>query len=90
MASEASYPEEQSTKQNDSGVSWKQNEEYVVPKNRLGIVSVALMCTMFLAALDPVSQRVTSCPVGLMAVMGQLKDHRRHCASYHRLPSSGG
>ncbi|OJA14842.1 hypothetical protein AZE42_00766 [Rhizopogon vesiculosus] len=34
------------------GASWKQNEEHVVPKNRIGIVFFGLMCCVFLAALD--------------------------------------
>ncbi|KAI9574224.1 MFS general substrate transporter [Boletus coccyginus] len=34
------------------GASWKDKEEHVVPKNRLGIVLLGLMCTVFLAALD--------------------------------------
>ncbi|KAH7889336.1 major facilitator superfamily domain-containing protein [Phlebopus sp. FC_14] len=34
------------------GASWSQNEEHVLPKNRLGIVMFGLMCCMFLAALD--------------------------------------
>lgn len=38
------------------GLSWKQNEEHVLPENRLGIVSTALVCTMFLGVLDQVSQ----------------------------------
>ncbi|KAH7929758.1 MFS general substrate transporter [Leucogyrophana mollusca] len=34
------------------GASWKQGEEHVVPKNRIGIVFFGLMCSTFLAALD--------------------------------------
>ncbi|KAF9242116.1 MFS general substrate transporter [Melanogaster broomeanus] len=34
------------------GASWRQDEEQVLPKNRLGIVFFGLMCTIFLAALD--------------------------------------
>ncbi|KAF9227638.1 MFS general substrate transporter [Gyrodon lividus] len=34
------------------GASWKEKEEHVVPKNRLGIVFFGLMCSTFLAALD--------------------------------------
>ncbi|KAF8121969.1 MFS general substrate transporter [Boletus edulis] len=34
------------------GASWKDKEEHVLPKNRLGIVFFGLMCTIFLAALD--------------------------------------
>jgi hypothetical protein len=38
----------------EPGASWKQKEEHVVPKNRLGIVLFGLMCATFLAALDQV------------------------------------
>ncbi|KAF9246286.1 MFS general substrate transporter [Melanogaster broomeanus] len=34
------------------GASWKEKEEHLVPKNRLGIVFFGLMCSTFLAALD--------------------------------------
>ncbi|KAH7924739.1 MFS general substrate transporter [Leucogyrophana mollusca] len=34
------------------GASWSQNEQHVVPQNRLGIVFFGLMCSIFLAALD--------------------------------------
>ncbi|KAI6040004.1 MFS general substrate transporter, partial [Pisolithus marmoratus] len=34
------------------GASWKDKEEHVLPKNRLGIVFLGLMCSVFLAALD--------------------------------------
>lgn len=54
MASKSSNQEEHAEKQ-EPGISWKQNEEHVIPENRLGIVSFALMCTMFLGALDHVS-----------------------------------
>ncbi|KAF8559805.1 hypothetical protein OG21DRAFT_1503028 [Imleria badia] len=37
------------------GASWKEKEQHVVPKNRLGIVFLGLMCSTFLAALDQVS-----------------------------------
>jgi len=36
------------------GATWKNNEEHIVPKNRLGIVFTGLMCSVFLAALDQV------------------------------------
>ena len=39
----------------EPGASWKEREQHVVPKNRLGIVFFGLMCTTFLAALDQVS-----------------------------------
>ncbi|KAI6005455.1 major facilitator superfamily domain-containing protein [Pisolithus albus] len=34
------------------GASWQDKEEHVLPKNRLGIVFLGLMCSVFLAALD--------------------------------------
>ncbi|KII88358.1 hypothetical protein PLICRDRAFT_41528 [Plicaturopsis crispa FD-325 SS-3] len=34
------------------GASWKQDEEHVLPKNRLGIVFLGLMACVFLAAID--------------------------------------
>ncbi|KAG9318912.1 MFS amino acid permease [Chiua virens] len=47
------------TTQNDSpaekvqpGAAWKDKEEHVLPKNRLGIVFFGLMCSIFLATLD--------------------------------------
>ncbi|KIJ16713.1 hypothetical protein PAXINDRAFT_27707, partial [Paxillus involutus ATCC 200175] len=36
----------------EPGASWNQKEVQVLPENRLGIVLFALMCAMFLAALD--------------------------------------
>jgi hypothetical protein len=36
------------------GASWKDNEEQVLPDNRLWIVFSGLMCCIFLAALDQV------------------------------------
>ena len=70
MASKSSHLEEHAAKQKEPGVSWKQNEEHVIPKNRLSIVSFALVCTMFIAALDLVSQRVSCCRIGLMVGWG--------------------
>lgn len=58
MSAKSSHQEEHISKPKEPGVSWKQNEEHVLPKNRLGIVSFALVCTMFLGALDHVSQRL--------------------------------
>ncbi|KAH9946136.1 MFS amino acid permease [Epithele typhae] len=34
------------------GSTWKQNEEHVLPKNRMSLVFTGLMCCVFLAALD--------------------------------------
>ncbi|GLB34845.1 putative membrane transporter [Lyophyllum shimeji] len=36
----------------EPGASWKANETHVLPKNRLSIVFIGLMLTVFLAALD--------------------------------------
>ncbi|KAF8550441.1 MFS amino acid permease [Imleria badia] len=44
--------QEHAVKRNEPGFSWEQNEEHVLPKNRLGVVSFALVCTMFLGTLD--------------------------------------
>ncbi|KIM59170.1 hypothetical protein SCLCIDRAFT_1217953 [Scleroderma citrinum Foug A] len=40
------------TQKSAPGATWKNNEEHIVPKNRLGIVFAGLMCSVFLAALD--------------------------------------
>ncbi|KAF8843664.1 MFS general substrate transporter [Paxillus ammoniavirescens] len=45
-------PNEKAGEKAEPGASWNQKEEHVLPKNRLGIVLFALMCTTFLAALD--------------------------------------
>ena len=58
MASESSNQEKHAAKENDPGVSKRQEGEQVLPGNRLGIVSFALVCTMFLGVLDQVSQRI--------------------------------
>ncbi|KAI6118806.1 MFS general substrate transporter [Pisolithus croceorrhizus] len=50
QAESATHDVTKSTK--EAGASWKQNEEHVLPKNRLGIVFFGLMCSVFLAALD--------------------------------------
>ncbi|KAG6370084.1 MFS amino acid permease [Boletus reticuloceps] len=47
-----SHQEELAVGRKEPGHSWRQNEEHVLPKNRLGIVSFAFVCTMFLGALD--------------------------------------
>ncbi|KAI9571312.1 MFS general substrate transporter [Boletus coccyginus] len=36
----------------EPGASWREKEQHVVPKNRLGFVFFGLMCSTFLAALD--------------------------------------
>ena len=42
------------------GASWKDDEEHVLPKNRLGTVFFGLICTTFLAALDQVCMKAAS------------------------------
>lgn len=37
------------------GTSWRQNEEHVIPKNRLGIVFFAILCVTSTVVLDHVS-----------------------------------
>ena len=56
-APEASQPQEAASIQakRQPGQSWRENEQHVLPKNRLGIVFAGLMCCIFLAALDQVS-----------------------------------
>lgn len=54
MSSSAVVPKDPSSKAKP-GASWKEKEQHVVPKNRLGIVLFGLMCSTFLAALDQVS-----------------------------------
>jgi hypothetical protein len=54
MPSKSSH-QELAIKPKEPGLSWKQNEEHVLPENRLGIVGFALVCTMFLGVLDQVS-----------------------------------
>ena len=50
-------PEDSGGKGLAPGQSWKQNEEHVLPHNRLGIVFFGLMSCTFLAALDQVSSK---------------------------------
>lgn len=52
-------PEERAHHEHDAvkakpGASWKDNEQHVLPKNRLGIVFFGLCCCIFLAAIDQV------------------------------------
>ena len=56
MASESPNQEKHVAERKDPGVSCRQDEEQVLPENRLGIVSFALVLTMFLGVLDQVSQ----------------------------------
>lgn len=42
------------------GASWKQNEQHVLPKNRMRIVFPGLMLCIFLAALDQVCTNESS------------------------------
>lgn len=48
--------------------SWR-NEEQVLPENRLGIVFLGLMATVFLAALDQVSYIYRGCLFRLLICM---------------------
>ncbi|KAH0826959.1 MFS general substrate transporter [Lanmaoa asiatica] len=68
MSSNSSCQEELATKRKEPGVSWRQDEVHVLPENRLGIVSFALVCTMFLAALDH-----TIVTTSLPTIVAQLK-----------------
>ncbi|GJE95150.1 MFS general substrate transporter [Phanerochaete sordida] len=52
VAAPASESEGAAPKRHEPGQSWKQNEEHVLPHNRLGIVFFGLMSCTFLAALD--------------------------------------
>jgi len=54
MASESSNQEKHAARGNE------QDDEQDLPKNRLGIVIFALVCTMFLGVMDMVSQRVSA------------------------------
>jgi hypothetical protein len=61
--------------------SWKDNEEQVLPENRLWIVFSGLMCCIFLAALDQVGNIVyRSSPVADCRFI----DHRCYCLTHHR------
>lgn len=51
-------PTATSEKHKAPGQSWKENEQHVLPHNRLGIVFFGLMSCTFLAALDQVSQLI--------------------------------
>ncbi|KAF8120836.1 MFS general substrate transporter [Boletus edulis] len=52
MASDSSHNEGFAAERKEPGISCRQDEEQALPKNRLGIVSFALVCTMFLGVLD--------------------------------------
>ncbi|KAN0076816.1 Major facilitator superfamily domain containing protein [Tylopilus felleus] len=52
MAFESPSRGQHAAKRKEPGASWSQDEEQVLPKNRLGIVSFAFVCTMFLGVLD--------------------------------------
>lgn len=64
--SNSSHQEEHATTRKEPGTSWRQDEVHVLPENRLGIVSFALVCTMFLGALDQVSQDFVVNVMGLV------------------------
>ena len=65
MPPESPPTEENAAERKEPGLSWKQNEEHVLPRNRLGIVSFALVCTMFLGTVDQVGW-VSLVGMGLM------------------------
>ncbi len=44
---------------NGTRASWKVNEQQILPRNRLWIVFPGLMCCVFLAALDQVSDQLS-------------------------------
>lgn len=66
------------TQKSAPGATWKNNEEHVVPKNRLRIVFVGLMCSVFLAALDQVLFILI---VYNYFLTKTLLDHCRNCPS---------
>ena len=65
------------------GQSWKENEEHVLPHNRLGIVFFGLMSCTFLAALDQV--RIVHFVSGVPPSKPYTPaDDRRHSTPHHR------
>ncbi|KAI9574226.1 major facilitator superfamily domain-containing protein [Boletus coccyginus] len=68
MASKSFPQDEPAIERKEPGCSWNQNEEHILPKNRLGIVGFALVCTMFLAALDQ-----TIVATALPTIVGHLR-----------------
>lgn len=63
-----------------AGASWKNNEQQVLPQNRLWIVFPGLMCCVFLAALDQVCSQ--SCLFSSGAFTHST-DHRRNRFTNH-------
>ena len=51
---EVSSPTREAGEKHRPGGTWRDNEEHVLPNNRLGIVFSGLMACIFLAALDQV------------------------------------
>lgn len=80
--SQAEGPSPAQAKQ-QPGQSWRQNEQHIIPKNRLSIVFAGLMCCIFLAALDQVSLG-TSWHGCFAARSTSEADDCRHCTSYYR------
>jgi len=62
-------------------VSWKEEEEHVVPPNRIGIVFFGLMCSAFLAALDQVSAIIFR---DNLSLTNMPPDHHSHCFAHNR------
>ena len=65
--------------------SWKDNEQQVLPENRLWIVFSGLMCCIFLAALDQVYfPFIIPTPPAYPSVFSTQLDHRCYSFTYHR------
>ena len=62
--------------------SWKDDEEQVLPENRLWIVFSGLMCCIFLAALDQVCN--IFCRSSSLVTDRRFIDHRCDCFTHHR------
>lgn len=71
--------------QRRAGASWKDNEQQVLPENRLWIVFSGLMCCIFLAALDQVRfPLITQAPLTYPSGFSMQSDDRCHCFTDHR------
>ena len=65
--------------------SWKDNEQQVLPENRLWIVFSGLMCCIFLAALDQVYfPFIIPTPPVYPLFFSMRTDHRCYCFTHHR------
>jgi hypothetical protein len=71
--------------QRRAGASWKDNEQQVLPENRLWIVFSGLMCCIFLAALDQVCFTfITQAPPTYPSFFSMQSDDRCYCFTNHR------